>query len=324
MSVATTIPLRVRPGDDASCLNLYRPQQPRILGVPRELIERNAFVWASVGSWASLDPAKAGSPIDNPWRLLEAELSPDADGAPRLPVVLEKTTADYSLHVGGVGQTIDVHDGSGRTIRLVIVGLLGASLFQGDLLISETAFTRYFPEQGGYRIFLIDTPSEKAGDVQNIERILERTLGDFGLWTQTTSERLAAFQAVENTYLSTFQSLGGLGLLLGTLGLGAVQLRSVLERRRELALMRATGFRRRSLAAMVLLENAMLLAAGLACGVLSAAVAVLPHFRTGTAAIPWTSLAGTLGLVLAAGLLAGWAAVRSALRTPLLGALRGE
>jgi ABC-type antimicrobial peptide transport system permease subunit len=106
--------------------------------------------------------------------------------------------------------------------------------------------------------------------------------------------------------------------------LAAVQLRSVLERRGELALLRAVGFRRRLLAAMVTLENAMLLVAGLACGVLSAAVAVLPHFWSGSASIPWGSLAATLGLVLAVGLLAGLTAVRSALRSPLLAALRGD
>jgi len=163
-----------------------------------------------------------------------------------------------------------------------------------------------------------------VSSAQLVQQALDRTLGDFGFAAETSGQRLAAFQAVQNTYLSTFQSLGGLGLLLGTFGLAAVQLRSVLERRRELALLRATGFRRRLLAWMVTLENAMLLVAGLGCGVLSAAVAVLPHLWTRAAAIPVAWLAGTLGLVLAVGLLAGLAAVRSALRIPLLGALRGD
>jgi len=39
---------------------------------------------------------------------------------------------------------------------------------------------------------------------------------------------------VQNTYLGTFQILGGLGLLLGSAGLGIVVLRNVLERRGEL------------------------------------------------------------------------------------------
>ena len=83
-----------------------------------------------------------------------------------------------------------------------------------------------------------------------------------------TVERLAEFHAVENTYLSTFQTLGGLGLLVGTVGLAAVLLRNVLERRRELALLGAVGYRRGHMFAIVLAENALLLGWGLAVGAL--------------------------------------------------------
>jgi len=345
LATASTTALRVRAGDNASCLNLYRPQQPRVLGVPRPLIDRGGFDWAAVmsaaevQSLAALDAAQAKAAVENPWQLLALDLGRDADGVPRVPVVLEKNTANYSLHLWkGVGQTYEIRDGSGRPVRLVIVGLLGASIFQGDLLVGEQAFLRLFPDESGYRFFLVEMNNGKAGmerfsgpgdgsdvsSAQLVQQALDRTLGDFGFAAETSGQRLAAFQAVQNTYLSTFQSLGGLGLLLGTFGLAAVQLRSVLERRRELALLRATGFRRRLLAWMVTLENAMLLVAGLGCGVLSAAVAVLPHLWTRAAAIPVAWLAGTLGLVLAVGLLAGLAAVRSALRIPLLGALRGD
>lgn len=324
LAAMRTIPVRVRPGDDASCLNLYRPRQPRILGLPPEFLRRGGFAWASVASSADLELAQADWPSSNPWPLLEAQLAPDKDGVPRVPVVLEKNTANYSLQLWkGPGETIDIEDGAGRPVRLVVVGLLKASLFQGDLLISEKAFLNLFPEQVGFRFFLIEMDAD-AAKVQQAQRVLERTLGDFGLWTQTAGQRLAAFQAVENTYLSTFQSLGGLGLLLGTVGLGVVQLRSVLERRRELAVLRATGFRRRTLAALVTLENALLLGVGMGCGVLSAAVALLPHLAGGSAAVPWASLAVTLGLVLGTGLAAGLAAVRAAVHAPLLAALRGE
>ena len=78
----------------------------------------------------------------------------------------------------------------------------------------------------------------------------------------STPDRLAAFHRVENTYLSTFQALGGLGLLLGTLGLGAVLLRNVMERRKELALLRAVGYRPEHLRRIVIAENAFLLIAG--------------------------------------------------------------
>src|SRR5690606_20869754 len=103
-------------------------------------------------------------------------------------------------------------------------------------------------------------------------------------------EQLAGYLAVQNTYLSTFQTIGLLGLLLGTIGLAIVQLRSVLERRSELALMRAAGFRRRRLVRMVLWENSVLLLGGLGVGSVAAAVATLPQWARYDAEVPWVSL----------------------------------
>jgi hypothetical protein len=314
-AATSKISLRVEPGDDASCLNLYRPRQPRVLGVPRAMIDRGGFAWAD---WA----ASTLKERQNPWLLLQRDLGTTADGIPLVPVVLDKNTAVYSLHLWkGMGERFEITDGHGRPVCLEVVGLLAGSIFQGDLLISQTAFLRHFPDVSGYRLFLIETPPNKVNEVQ---AALERTLGDYGLTTETTGQRLARFLAVQNTYLSTFQSLGGLGLLLGTFGLAAVQLRNVLERRGELALLRATGFRRRRLAEMVMLENALLLLAGLGCGLLAALVAVLPHLLTRAASIPWSWLATTLGLVLIVGLIAGLVAVRAVLTAPLLAALREE
>jgi hypothetical protein len=312
--------LRVRPGDDASCFNLYQPRQPRVLGVPKELIDREGFAWAAAER--PTRPAESEA-AENPWTLLDQDLGVDPDGVPLVPVILEKNTADYSLHLGeGLGQNYDITADGGRMIRLVIVGLLKISIFQGDLLISEDAFVHHFPEQSGYRFFLIETADGQ--DAGTVKTTLERALAGFGLSVESAAERLAAFSAVQNAYLLTFQSLGALGLLLGTFGLAAVQMRSVLERRRELALMRATGFRRRTLAGLVTLENAVLLGGGLACGILAAVVAVLPHLLGGGASIPWGGLAATLFLVFTVGLLAGLAAVRLVVTMPLLASLRSE
>src|SRR4029434_1562288 len=105
---------------------------------------------------------------------------------------------------------------------------------------------------------------------------LTRALQDVGFELTPTTARLSAFNAVQNTYLNTFQVLGGLGLLLGSAGLGVVVLRNVLERRGELAVLLAVGFRRRVVKQMVVREHGMLLVAGLGVGVVAALVAVLP------------------------------------------------
>jgi ABC-type antimicrobial peptide transport system permease subunit len=97
----------------------------------------------------------------------------------------------------------------------------------------------------------------------------------------------------------------------------------VLERRGELALLRAVGFRHRLLAALVGGENVMLLLAGLSIGLASAAVAVSPHLIRGQAGMPWSGLGLMIGLVVLSGLSTTWIAVRAALAAPLVAALRG-
>ncbi len=304
---------RMQPGEDASCLNLYRPRQPRVLGVPEALVERGGFAWT-----AQAQPSRRS----NPWSLLDQSWEADADGVPRVPAVVDAATATYSLHLGpGIGRAVEIRDGRGQPLRLVIVGLLRDSLFQGSLLVSEKAFRQYFPHTAGFRFFLIEASESILPEVR---QTLERHLGEYGLATETAAGRLARFLAVQNTYLSTFQSLGGLGLLLGTVGLAVVQLRHVLERRGELALLRAAGFPRRTLGLLVLLENVVLLAAGLAIGAAAAVAAVVPHFAAHRAEVPWGTLVALVALVLGVGLGAGSIAVRRAVSAPLLPALRGE
>jgi ABC-type antimicrobial peptide transport system permease subunit len=311
---STFFPLRTQPGDDASCLNLYQPQQPRVLAISPQLVERGGFEWA--GHAAKTDEQRA-----NPWTLLDQPSGKTDAGADTVPVVIDMATAMFSLHLSGVGSRFEIKDDRGTTVTLEVVGLLKNSIFQGRLLIGEAAFLRHFPSVEGYQFFLIDTP---AGQSSSVADTLNATLGDYGLSVRSAAEILTEFLAVQNTYLSTFQSLGGLGLLLGTLGLATVQLRNVLERRGELALMRATGFRQSLLARLVFYENAALLIGGLVVGALAALLAILPHLLSGGAAIPWQSLGLTLGAVIVVGLVAGMAAVRAVLETPVLEALRGE
>ncbi len=311
--------LRVADGENASCLNLYQPSQPRVLGVPQLFIERGGFTFS----------ANEKQYAENPWRALVDDLGLDDAGRPIVPAVLDMSTAIYSLHVSGLGSRLTIRDAADRPITLQVVGLLQNSVLQGNLLVSESNFLKLFPDVAGYRFFLIeDRPHARGPDVvspaASLPQTLESTLAEEGFDVKEAREQLAQFLAVQNTYLSTFQSLGALGLLLGTVGLAVVQLRSVLERRGELALMRAGGFRSRRLAWMVVWENAVLLLGGLAVGCTAAAVALIPHWMPHAASVPRATLALLLGLIAVVGMVAGWLATRSVLRAPIIGALRGD
>ena len=299
---------RVRPGDDASCLNLYQPRNPKIIAPKDDFIAANRFAFQN--SLAQNNEEK-----QNPWLLLHREF---ADGA--VPVIADANSMTYVLHLK-LGEDFVLNRPDGP-VRLRLVGSLADSVFQSELVMDEKQFLRLFPDQQGYRFFLIDTPNSKATTA--IAATLEDRLSDFGFDVVPTSERLANFHRVENTYLSTFQMLGGLGLLLGTLGMAAVLLRNVLERRRELALLRSVGYNSSHFTLMVVAENLLLLVCGLVTGTVCALLAIAPVFFARGGTLPHVSLGLLLLAVLVSGLTASLVATWAALRSPLLPALRAE
>ena len=120
MRNVSVVGMRVRDGDDASCLNLNRAQQPRVLAVrPEELQQRRAF---------------AGE-----WRLLD---QPQADGA--VPAIGDEATVRWALGKK-VGDTIAYVDERGNTFQLRIVAIIPNSILQGSLVISESNFIERFP-----------------------------------------------------------------------------------------------------------------------------------------------------------------------------------
>lgn len=290
-------------GEEASCLNLNSVAQPRLMGVDASaLAEREAFVFAGT----------EGEFEKSAWELLDAELE---DGV--IPAIADKASAMWAMHKK-LGDDLVYADGAGVERRVRLVGFLANSTLQGSVIISESNFKAMFPDAGGYRFFLMETEKKAAGE-------LTRMLEDRGLALTASMDRLAAYSEVQNTYLTIFSTLGGLGVLLGTVGAGLVIGRNVMERRGELAVMRAMGFERSKLRAMVLKEHWFLIVAGVAVGALSALLAVLPNLTAqGSGGLPVMLLLVLLVAVLLAGFVFCRMAARWAMRGELMEGLRSE
>ncbi|MHC4739629.1 MAG: ABC transporter permease, partial [Planctomycetota bacterium] len=186
------VQLRVHDGDDASCFNLNRAQQPRLIGVdPKQFQQRKAFLFTK-----QIDTGKT-----NGWDLLNLSLGNDVAAA-----VGDEATVKWALGKS-IGDEIDYTDDRGQKFRLRIIAIVKNSILQGGLLIAEEEFIRRFLSEEGHRMFLIDAP---VGKSKIISETLSDRLKDFGLEITTTRQRLAAFGAVANTYLSIFQFLGSL------------------------------------------------------------------------------------------------------------------
>ncbi len=299
---------RLRPGDEASCLTLYRPQQPRIIAPAPEFVAAQRFRFAATLAETPEEHA-------NPWRLLERTF---ADGA--VPVIVDATSLTYVFHLS-LGDDFSMPLPGNAEVTLRVVATLADSVFQSEVVMGEAAFTRLFPRHEGYRVWLVEAPEARASQVG---AFLEDRLSDFGVDVIETRARLAAYHRVENTYLSTFQALGALGLLVGTLGLGAVLARNVLERRRELGLLRAVGYRTGVIHRIVLAESGGLLAGGLALGAGAALIAIAPALAERGGVVPVGTLLSVGAVVVAAGLIATMIAARLATSTGIVAAIKSE
>jgi putative ABC transport system permease protein len=269
-------------GDDASCLNLNRISNPAVLGVdPGQMAGRFTFVTAT----EDLD-------VDNPWASLEKSL----DGGV-VPAIADQTVIQWGLGLK-VGDTLMYQNETGDTLRLKLIGGLAPSVFQGYVIIGGNHFLNNYPAHSGSSVFLIDAGDEEP---ESIAGDLQMLLRDNG-WEMTPApRRLAEFYSVTNTYLSIFLALGALGLALGTIGLALVLARSVIERRRELAVMQAVGFRKRSISGMLVREYERLLLIGVGIGFVAAVIATLPAFFSEHSGVSFSTVARVVILILVNG-----------------------
>lgn len=290
---ARIVPFLVSDGVDTGCLNLARPDEPRVVGVPDDFIKENRF---TVDTSYPL--------VENAWQVLTSRRSPRW-----IPAFGDGESVRWILR-SGLGQSIRRQTEIGP-MDLRFEGLLRGSIFAGELLVSEKHFRELFPSVAGPTLFLIRVEHEE--DVPAVAQTLQRVLGEAGIEVRTTQQVLAELMAVQNTYLSAFLVLGGLGIILGLGGMGALMLRSAYARRSEFAILAAMGFPRAVLVRMVRQESMLLLVYGAALGTATAFLASWPRLVSGEAAINWpVTVLVLVGAVLAGGVscaVAGRAAV---------------
>ena len=166
--------------------------------MPQTLIQRGGFLFQS--SLADTPEEKK-----NPWLLLDKKQD---DGA--IPVFGEMNTVMFRLHKM-LGDTIEVNDETGKPVQLRVVGLVKDSVFQSELLDVGEHFLRLYPAQEGYHYLPDQTPPARADQVA---QTLQDALADRGFVVTAATARLQTYLAVINAYISTFQALGGLGVLL--------------------------------------------------------------------------------------------------------------
>ena len=281
------LPLRIGAGDDASCFNLNQVARPRLLAADA----------AAVARLGALPPKQVLAGCPPSWAAL--------GGGEVMRAFVDETTLLWVLK-RKLGERLIYQDEWGRDFPVELAGTLDGSVFQGSLVVDEARFLQHYPSAEGPRLFLVDGGAElEAG-----RALLQQALADQGAMVTTTRERLAAFHGVENTYISIFQVLGGLGVIVGSAGLGLVTARNLLERRAEFAILHTLGVPAAVTRRIVLLETAQFIRWGLGIGLVAAVVAIVPALAAGGGlqALGWSALL-LVGIAATAGL-GSWLGLR--------------
>ena len=250
--------MRVRAGSDTSCLNMGSVQQPMLLGVdPASMEGRFSFTasQSEAPTWTSV-------------------FSQSVEKGDPLPAVVDETTLMWSLKAS-LGDHYTLTDEFGEPFDIVFTAALSAGMLQGGLLLPETALLEHFPSLSGDRLFLVDLL--EGSEVEALRQRLNQTYREAGIETRLSWERLQSYNAIENTYISMFQVLGGLGLLLATVGVGLVAARNLRERLPEYALLSAIGWTDDRIRRLARTELYLCIAWGLGVGVAASALAVWPQ-----------------------------------------------
>jgi hypothetical protein len=86
---------------------------------------------------------------------------------------------------------------------------------QDLLIINETDLLRAFPSSNGYRLLLA-----QAARPEDVAKSAAAALADYGVTAQTVSNRISSYHAVDDAYVSAFQTLGALAVLIGSVAFG--------------------------------------------------------------------------------------------------------
>ncbi len=293
-------------GDDASCLNITYVSSPPILGIDgRSFLDKGSFSFAT----RIRMPGKV-----NPWSLLDEK--PDDN---IIYGIADQTVLQWGLKIK-TGDTLKYVSENGQLLNIVICAGLKSSVFQGHLLIGSRSFEKHFPSVPGYSVFLVDGRREKADIYKNA---LTERLSGYGMSVEPAIEKLASFFQVTNTYLDVFMMMGVFGMMLGVAGLGFILLRNFNSRKREFALMIASGYTVGRIRRLLLKDHFLILMMGLFTGSLSAISATWPSVAGGTE-LPWGLFSAMLLLIFFTGFVVLAASVSMVNRNDIIVNLRGE
>lgn len=243
-------------------------------------------------------------------------------------VIVDAQDASDKGYALGSTQQLTVN---GRTVPVKVVGISARSEdgggMGGTLITTDTAAALGAPAVDN----LVAVDRASGADPAAVRSALDATVKNLPMVTVTDQQEYADQQAAGiDQLLALIYGLLGLAIVIAILGIVNTLALSVIERTREIGLLRAIGLGRGQLRRMIRLESVIIALLGSVLGVLLGLLFGFALQRSladqglTALAIPWAQLAAFLVLAVIVGILAAlWPAMRAA-RLDVLRAITSE
>ncbi|MDQ1474243.1 MAG: putative transport system permease protein [Bryobacterales bacterium] len=206
------------------------------------------------------------------------------------------------------GQILRIPLGA-REVALTVAGIYyDYANDKGFVLTDRGTLLRYLPDQPVTNIAVYLRPGAGAREAEQVRRDLETRLAEFPLNIAPNEVlRRGAIQVFDRTFAVTY-ALEGVAIIVATLGAANALLALVLDRRREIGLIRYLGAAKGQVRNMILTEAALLgLLAGLLGLALGTALSLVLIYVVNKQSFGWTIQFHPPALLLGGALLLVWA-----------------
>jgi putative ABC transport system permease protein len=238
----------------------------------------------------------------------------------------EDSAKDSNL---AVGDQVDVQFASGGKQSFEVAGIYADATLAGNFLIDLATFEKFYPASTvDFFVFSRTADGTSTADARNgMEGVLKT-------YPQLKLEDRSEFQKSQEEQidglLTAVNGLLLLAIIIALLGIANTLALSVLERTREIGLLRAVGMMRKQARRMVLAEAVIVAVFGAILGLVIGllfglgAASALPESAVSTIAIPWASLVMVVIVAAIAGVVAGLLPARRAAKLDVLKAVSSE
>lgn len=226
---------------------------------------------------------------------------------------------------------IDPQTQSSTTVTVIGVLSDAAPFFVTGLSTSQTTLDTSFPNRAVPTVIWADLVP--GADAEATADAMESAFLSNGLEANSLAKELKEVVELNQTFNYLIEGFMSLGLIVGVVAIGVISARNVIERRQQIGVLRAIGFKRRAVQVSFLLESSIVALIGIFVGsVLGIIVAYdviqlsasSPSWSNLSLTIPWRDLTIIFVLVYGAAVLASWFPARQASRVYPAEALRYE